>query len=172
MAENNSHAHYFLLKYGINKNEFFPFWQRNYKGLETNTKMTEKQADEVLDEYTTNLTYLAENNKLEPMIGREKEVDDIVNVVAKRFKSNVLLVGAPGDSNHGVTSSGTYYTYKNESGNIGWDIIRSQEPKVDIGSITRNYIYDSSTATLLTTATPAMPGQLGQALSPPTRSTT
>ena len=95
-SEANSHAHYFLLKYGINKNEFFPFWQKHYKGLETSSKMTDKQADEVLDEYTINLTNLAEKNKLEPMIGREKEVDDIVNVLAKKFKSNVLMVGDPG----------------------------------------------------------------------------
>ena len=95
-SEANSHAHYFLLKYGINKNEFFPFWQKHYKGLETSSKMTDKQADEVLDEYTINLTNLAEKNKLEPMIGREKEVDDIINVLAKKFKSNVLMVGDPG----------------------------------------------------------------------------
>ena len=30
MAENNSHAHYFLLKYGVKKQEFMDFWQANY----------------------------------------------------------------------------------------------------------------------------------------------
>ena len=95
-SETNSHAHYFLLKYGVNKNEFVPFWQKHYKGQETNTKMTDRQANEVLEEYTVNLSSLAEHGKLEPMIGREKEVDDIVNVLAKKFKSNVLMVGDPG----------------------------------------------------------------------------
>jgi ATP-dependent Clp protease ATP-binding subunit ClpA len=95
-AEGNSHAHYFLLKYGINKNEFVAYWQKNYKGQEFSNNLTENQADEILEEYTTNLSTLAKSGKLEPLIGRTKELDDIVNVLAKRFKANVLMVGDPG----------------------------------------------------------------------------
>ncbi len=95
-AETNSHAHYFMLKYGFNKNDFVPFWQKHYKSDHNDIKMTEEQADEVLEEYTINLTQLAKADKLEPVIGRAKEIDDIVNVLAKRFKSNVLMVGDPG----------------------------------------------------------------------------
>ena len=95
-SEGNSHAHYFLLKYGINKNEFVTHWQKTYKGSEFTSKLSEGQADEILEEYTTNLTNLARQGKLEPMIGRSTELDDIVNVLAKRFKSNVLMVGDPG----------------------------------------------------------------------------
>lgn len=94
-AESNSHAHYFLLKYGINKNEFVAFWQKNYKHDATEN-LTDEQADEILEEYTINLTQLATQGKLEPLIGRSKELDDIINVLAKRFKSNVLMVGDPG----------------------------------------------------------------------------
>jgi len=94
-AEGNSHAHYFLLKYGINKNEFVSHWQKHYKHNETGN-LTDNQADEILEEYTINLTQLAAQGKLEPLIGRSKELDDIINVLAKRFKSNVLMVGDPG----------------------------------------------------------------------------
>lgn len=94
-AENNSHAHYFLLKYGVMKQEFFPYWQKHYKGGE-HGNITENQADEILEEHTINLTDLARQDKLEPLIGRHKEIDDIINVLAKRFKSNVLMVGDPG----------------------------------------------------------------------------
>jgi ATP-dependent Clp protease ATP-binding subunit ClpA len=94
-SEGNSHAHYFLLKYGINKNEFVAHWQKHYKHNE-NTNLTDSQADEILEEYTINLTQLAAQGKLEPLIGRSKELDDIINVLAKRFKSNVLMVGDPG----------------------------------------------------------------------------
>ena len=94
-SEGNSHAHYFLLKYGINKNEFVAHWQKHYKHGETGN-LTENQADEILEEYTINLTQLASQGKLEPLIGRSKELDDIINVLAKRFKSNVLMVGDPG----------------------------------------------------------------------------
>ena len=95
-AESNSHAHYFLLKYGITKAEFISFWQKHYKASENSPKLSDSQAEEILDEYTTNLTALANKNKLEPMIGRDTEVEDIVNVLAKKFKANVLLVGDPG----------------------------------------------------------------------------
>lgn len=94
-SEGNSHAHYFLLKYGINKNEFVAFWQKHYKHDATEN-LTADQADEILEEYTINLTQLAAQGKLEPLIGRTKELDDIINVLAKRFKSNVLMVGDPG----------------------------------------------------------------------------
>ena len=95
-AEANSHAHYFLLKYGVSKNDFLAHWQKNYKGGDFTNSLTDNQADEILEEYTTNLTDLARKGKLEPVIGRSKEIDDIINVLAKRFKSNVLMVGDPG----------------------------------------------------------------------------
>jgi len=94
--ENNSHGHYFLLKYGVTKGEFLAHWQKHYKGGDYVNNLNETQADEVLEEYTINLTALAREGKLEPVIGRAKEIDDIINVLAKRFKSNVLMVGDPG----------------------------------------------------------------------------
>jgi ATP-dependent Clp protease ATP-binding subunit ClpA len=95
-SEGNSHAHYFLLKYGVTKGEFINHWQKVYKGSDFTTSLTDTQADEILEEYTTNLTQMARQEKLEPVIGRSKEIDDIINVLAKRFKSNVLMVGDPG----------------------------------------------------------------------------
>ena len=96
LSENNSHAHYFMLKYGLTKNEFVPYWQKSYKGSEFTSALTDSQADEILDEYTVNLTALARQGKIEPLIGRSTELNDIVNVLAKRYKSNVLMVGDPG----------------------------------------------------------------------------
>ncbi len=95
-SENNSHAHYFLLKYGVSRNEFAQHWQKTYKGSDYTTSLTSNQADEILDEYTVNLTQLARQGKLEPVIGRSREIDDIITVLAKRFKANVLMVGDPG----------------------------------------------------------------------------
>lgn len=95
-SEGNSHAHYFLLKYGVIKSEFVRHWEKAYKGGATTSRLTESQADEILEEYTINLTQLARNEKIEPVIGRATEINDIINVLAKRFKSNVLMVGDPG----------------------------------------------------------------------------
>ncbi len=95
-SENTSHGHYFLLKYGVTKAEFLTHWTKNYKGGEFVAAITDAQAEEILEEYTINFTRLARTEKLEPVIGRTKEMDDIINVLAKRFKSNVLMVGDPG----------------------------------------------------------------------------
>jgi ATP-dependent Clp protease ATP-binding subunit ClpA len=94
MSEGQSHAHYFFLKHGIQKVEFVEFWQNNYQSVEP--KMSSKEADKLLDEHCINLTELAKKDKIEPVIGRSTELDDIVHVLAKRFKANVLLVGDPG----------------------------------------------------------------------------
>jgi len=94
MAENNSHAHYFLLKYGIKKTEFVEFWQANYK--QSDVVFTDQQATEILTEHCINLTKMANEDRLEPMIGRSKELDEIVTVLARKFKANVLMVGDPG----------------------------------------------------------------------------
>jgi ATP-dependent Clp protease ATP-binding subunit ClpA len=94
MAENNSHAHYFLLKYGVKKQEFGEFWQQNYK--QGDVQLSETQANEILNEHCTNYTKLAQTDRLEPMIGRGKELDEMITVLARKFKANVLMVGDPG----------------------------------------------------------------------------
>jgi ATP-dependent Clp protease ATP-binding subunit ClpA len=94
MSENNSHAHYFLLKYGVKKAEFVEFYGKNYN--QSDVKLNTQQATEVLEEHCTNITRLAQENKLEPMIGRSTELEDMITVLARRFKANVLMVGDPG----------------------------------------------------------------------------
>jgi ATP-dependent Clp protease ATP-binding subunit ClpA len=94
MAENNSHAHYFLLKYGIKKPEFVDFWQKHYN--HNDAVITDQQATEILTEHCVNLTQLAQEDRLEPMIGRSDELDEMITVLARKFKANVLMVGDPG----------------------------------------------------------------------------
>jgi ATP-dependent Clp protease ATP-binding subunit ClpA len=94
MAETNSHAHYFFLKYGATKQEFVTFWERHYN--HTGHKITDQQATEILEEHCVNLTDLARKDSLEPMIGRDSEVEEMITVLARRFKANVLMVGDAG----------------------------------------------------------------------------
>jgi len=94
MAETNGHAHYYFLKYGVQKQEFVDFWQKNH--IQTDVKMNDQQAQEVLTEYCTDLTLAARENRLEPLIGRAAELQEMITVLARRFKANVLMVGDPG----------------------------------------------------------------------------
>lgn len=93
MAETNSHAQYFLLKYGVTKNEFIRYWDQNYN---KNAPLNDHQANDILQEHCTNLSELAKQDRLEPVIGRETDLDEIITVLARRFKANVLMVGDPG----------------------------------------------------------------------------
>jgi ATP-dependent Clp protease ATP-binding subunit ClpA len=94
MSETNSHSHYFLLKYGVKKQEFVDFWQNHYD--QNDMVFTDKQATDILKEYCVNLTELASSDRLEPMIGRAEELHDMITVLARKFKANVLMVGDPG----------------------------------------------------------------------------
>jgi ATP-dependent Clp protease ATP-binding subunit ClpA len=96
MGETNSNAHYFLLKYGVHKAEFVDFWTKNYKSERAAAGMNHQQATEVLEEYCTSLSAMAAADQLEPLIGRSSELDEMIAVLARRFKANVLMVGDPG----------------------------------------------------------------------------
>ena len=66
------------------------------------------------------------------------------------MNSNTILVGAPGNTTSNIANSGTYYVYNNFSGNVGWDVVESEQPQVDIDSISRFYLYNTTTSTILT----------------------
>lgn len=66
------------------------------------------------------------------------------------YKFNAIIVGAPNDSSIGKPSnSGILYRFKNSSGKKGWDIIKKFEPKVEIDSILKGYIYDDNSKLIL-----------------------
>jgi ATP-dependent Clp protease ATP-binding subunit ClpA len=94
MAETNSHAHYFLLKYGVDKRQFSQFFMRNYS--QGDARLTSEQATEILTEHCTSLTERAAKRELEPLIGRTTELEEMIAVLARKFKANVLMVGDPG----------------------------------------------------------------------------
>ena len=50
----------------------------------------------ILDQFGRNLTALASSNKLDPVIGREKEIERVMQVLSRRTKNNPVLIGEPG----------------------------------------------------------------------------
>lgn len=93
--EDKSFCKYLFQKYGLDRTRLVAFWNQNF----TDTKSKKKNksaADAILEEYCDNLTELASQGKIDPIIGRDAEIDEIVQVLAKRNKSNILMVGDPG----------------------------------------------------------------------------
>jgi ATP-dependent Clp protease ATP-binding subunit ClpC len=50
----------------------------------------------VLDQFGRNLTQLARDGKLDPLVGREKEIERVMQVLSRRTKNNPVLIGEPG----------------------------------------------------------------------------
>jgi ATP-dependent Clp protease ATP-binding subunit ClpA len=96
MSEEKSHARYYLVKYGLDRKKLVDFWNANYTETKDKKKTKTNAADSILQEYCENLNELAESGEIDPVIGRENEIDEITQVLAKRNKSNVLMVGDPG----------------------------------------------------------------------------
>ena len=61
---------------------------------EGGSKKNEKQSP--LEQYTQNLNQLAKDGKIDPLIGREYEVERVIQILCRRRKNNPLLVGEAG----------------------------------------------------------------------------
>ncbi|WP_114749821.1 ATP-dependent Clp protease ATP-binding subunit [Pleomorphovibrio marinus] len=57
---------------------------------------TEKSRTPVLDNFGRDLTRMAEEDKLDPIIGREKEIERVAQILSRRKKNNPILIGEPG----------------------------------------------------------------------------
>jgi ATP-dependent Clp protease ATP-binding subunit ClpA len=66
------------------------------QGLADVKKANDPSTKSDLEDFLVNLNERAKNSKIDPLIGRESEIDEVVHVLARRKKNNVLLVGEPG----------------------------------------------------------------------------
>jgi len=100
LSEKNSFGFYFLTKGGVTKEKFVRYYQENIEledQVETMTAETApSQTDKIINTYCENLSLLAKQRKIDPVIGRDDELEKIQLVLARRSKSNVLMVGDPG----------------------------------------------------------------------------
>jgi ATP-dependent Clp protease ATP-binding subunit ClpC len=65
-------------------------------GSKDPVKSSEKSRTPVLDNFGRDLTKLAEANKLDPIVGREKEIERVAQILSRRKKNNPILIGEPG----------------------------------------------------------------------------
>ena len=70
--------------------------KENTFGSTGSQKGNKKSKTPVLDNFGRDLTKLAEENKLDPVVGREKEIERVSQILSRRKKNNPLLIGEPG----------------------------------------------------------------------------
>jgi len=95
MQENSSYSSYFLMKYNIERDEFLDFVKKNDRNSAI-SRQQQQYLNGIVNEFCEDLNKAAEENKLDPVVGRDDVIDDITQTFARRNKSNVLMVGDPG----------------------------------------------------------------------------
>lgn len=81
--------------FSIDKNKFLTVLME----VRGNTKVTNQNPEEtydVLAKYGQELVELAKNNKLDPVIGRDSEIRNVVRILSRKTKNNPVLIGEPG----------------------------------------------------------------------------
>jgi ATP-dependent Clp protease ATP-binding subunit ClpA len=97
-GEDKSYSNYVFQKYGMVREPFVKYYNKNYREQKVTAleKYDPQQAEKILDEYCTNLNDQVLAGEIDPVIGRDSEIDEMIQVLGKRNKNNVLLVGDPG----------------------------------------------------------------------------
>jgi len=68
----------------------------NYLRRAATQVSAKKSQTPALDEYSRDLTLLAKNGKLDPVIGRDPEIDRVLQILSRRTKNNPVIIGEPG----------------------------------------------------------------------------
>ena len=101
-AEKKSYASVFLKTHNVNKEDLNDLvsaeniMSEDSIGTGSEQKLRPNQADKVLKSYCENLNQKYFDKKIDPVIGREDELEVLKQIMARRNKSNVLIVGDPG----------------------------------------------------------------------------
>jgi ATP-dependent Clp protease ATP-binding subunit ClpA len=96
MGEKRSWAYFYIAKAGIDRDKFADFLNNSAEDPEEEVASEGGQPSKALQAFTTNLNTQVEKNKIDPVIGRIDELENIALAMGRRNKNNVILVGDPG----------------------------------------------------------------------------
>jgi ATP-dependent Clp protease ATP-binding subunit ClpA len=95
-AEKKSHANFFVRKAKIEKDPFINYIKKEVAETEENNKTNNPQIERMILQFCSNLSAAAKAKKIDPVIGREKEIEEIQLILARRNKANAIIIGDPG----------------------------------------------------------------------------
>jgi ATP-dependent Clp protease ATP-binding subunit ClpA len=98
LHEKKSHAAFYLRSAGIEKDKFIDYLNKeNLNQLnEENENVPENKLEAIINNFCTNLNNKVKQKQIDPVIGRDKEIEEMQLVLARRHKANVMLIGDPG----------------------------------------------------------------------------
>ena len=95
LSESKSWAYYYIMESGINKEKFQDYIHSEIEELYED-EIDASETKRALGKYTTNLNSEVKKKKIDPVIGRIDELNQIALTLGRRMKNNVILVGDPG----------------------------------------------------------------------------
>jgi len=91
LSEETSHAYFFLGKNGVTRERIIAHLRKSEEKQQQG-----EQQESPLDQYARNLNKEATEGQVDPVVGREVEIADTIEILARRKKNNVIYVGEPG----------------------------------------------------------------------------
>ncbi len=92
----------------------------------------------LVDQLATNLTELAEESKLDPVIGREMEIERVIQILARRTKNNPALIGEPGVGKTAIVEG---LAQRIVAGETPGPLLGKRVLQLDVGSLVAGTMY-------------------------------
>jgi ATP-dependent Clp protease ATP-binding subunit ClpC len=105
---------------------------------QTSSSSSSKSKGSVLDQVATDLTALAREDKLDPVIGRETEIERVIQILSRRTKNNPALIGEPGVGKTAIVEG---IAQKIIAQDIPYPLRNKQLWQLDVGSLVAGTMY-------------------------------
>ncbi len=105
---------------------------------EQTSKETGKTKTPMVDQLATDLTSLAEENKLDPVIGRQMEIERVIQILARRTKNNPALIGEPGVGKTAIVEGLAQRIVEND---VPAPLMNKRVMQLDVGSLVAGTMY-------------------------------
>ncbi len=101
-------------------------------------KSSRKDGTPLVDQLSTDLTSLAESGKLDPVVGREMEIERVIQVLSRRRKNNPALIGEPGVGKTAIVEG---LAQRIVEGETPKPLLRKRVLQLDVGSLVAGTMY-------------------------------
>ncbi|MBI3244699.1 MAG: ATP-dependent Clp protease ATP-binding subunit [Chloroflexi bacterium] len=112
--------------------------QKQTAGGAPEKKKDTKSKTPLVDQLATDLTALAEDNKLDPVIGRQSEIERVIQILARRTKNNPALIGEPGVGKTAIVEG---LAQRIIAGDTPEPLLGRRVLQLDVGSLVAGTMY-------------------------------